>query len=207
MLPGAKRAEVKQPRIKHDWYTENRWAAEQLFAQVRFTGSIHDPACGEGRIVVAARNAGYAATGSDLVDRGFGETGVDFLADNRPRTTLVFNAPYKQNEEFIGHALEVASRAVAAIVRIPFLCGQERFRELYRSCRPALVLACSQRVNMPPGGIGAPEEGGTADYCWLIWSHTALQRRHGSLVPTGWWHSSGGTIIDWLEPLIPRHQK
>jgi hypothetical protein len=27
MLPGKKRAEVKQERVKDDWYTENRWAA------------------------------------------------------------------------------------------------------------------------------------------------------------------------------------
>jgi hypothetical protein len=144
LLPGKKRAEVKHERIKDDWYTENRWAAEQLFGHVRFAGPIHDPACGEGRIAVAARSAGYQATGSDLIDRGFGETGIDFLTDDRPRTTLVFNAPYKQNEEFIAHALEVASYAVAAIVRIPFLCGQERFWGLYQPSPPSLVLACSQ---------------------------------------------------------------
>ena len=205
LLPGKKRAEVKQRRVKDDWYTENRWAVEQLFGQMRFTGPIHDPACGKGRIVIAAQRAGYEATGSDLIDRGFGETGVDFLADNRPRTTLVFNAPYKQNEEFIAHALEVASHAVVAIVRIPFLCGQERFWELYQPCPPSLVLTCSQLINMPPGGIGAPEEGGTADYVWLIWSRTPLERRRNSglLVPNGWWHLPDGTVIGWLEPLAP----
>jgi hypothetical protein len=205
LLPGAARAKHKQPRAKHDWYTENRWAAEQLFAQIQFTGPIHDPACGEGRIPIAARKAGYTATGADIVDRGFpGVEIVDFQTDRRPRTTLVFNAPYEKNEEFIAHALEVASHAVAAIVRIPFLCGQERFRDLYRPSPPSLALACSQRVNMPPGGIGAPEEGGTADYAWLIWSRTQprWRRNGGSLpAPKGWWHSPDGTIFDWLEPL------
>jgi hypothetical protein len=205
LLPGKKRTEVKQERVKDDWYTENRWAAEQLFAQMPLTGPIHDPACGEGRIVIAARRAGYEATGSDLIDRGFGETGIDFLTDTRPRTTLVFNAPYKQNEEFIAHAFEVASHAVVAIVRIPFLCGQQRFWDVFQPCPPSLVLACSQRVNMPPGGISAPEEGGTADYCWLIWSRARPQRRRngGLLVPNGWWHSRDGTVIDWLKPLVP----
>jgi hypothetical protein len=207
LLPGAARAKHKKPRAKHDWYTENRWAAEQLFAQVQFTGPIHDPACGEGRIPIAARKAGYEATGADIVDRGFpGVEMVDFETDWRPRKTLVFNAPYEKNEEFIAHALEVASHAVAAIVRIPFLCGQERFWDLYRKCPPALVLACSQRVNMPPGGIGADEDGGTADYAWLIWSRTRPQWRRsgdGLLVPNGWWHSTDGAIIDWLEPLVP----
>jgi hypothetical protein len=205
LLPGKKRAQHKQPRVENDWYTENRWASEQLFAQVQFTGPIHDPACGEGRIVMAARRAGYEATGSDLVDRGFGETGVDFPTDWRPRATLVFNAPYKDNEAFITHGLEVASHAVVAIVRIPFLCGQERFWDLYKPCPPSLVLACSERVNMPPGGIGADEAGGTSDYAWLAWSRTPLKRRRNcGIVPNGWRRSPHGTIIDWLEPLTPR---
>jgi hypothetical protein len=59
---------------------------------------------------------------------------------------------------------------------------------------------------MPPGGKGAPEKGGTADYAWLIWSRTLPRwRRNGGdlLVPNGWWHSPNGTVIDWLEPLAP----
>jgi hypothetical protein len=133
LLPGKKRAEVKQERIKDDWYTENRWASEQLFARVQFIGPIHDPACGEGRIVIAARHAGYEATGSDLVDRGFGETGIDFLADSRLRTTLVFNAPYKQNEEFIAHALEVASQA--ALIHEPSPVGATPSPEIVQDRR------------------------------------------------------------------------
>jgi hypothetical protein len=54
MLPGKKRAEVKQPRVKHDWYTENRWAAEQLFAQAQlpcwgFVGAMERGGRGEAR--------------------------------------------------------------------------------------------------------------------------------------------------------------
>jgi hypothetical protein len=132
LLPGKKRAEHKQPRADDDFYIEPSWCPEQLFATVRFRGPIHDPACGRGNIVRAAWRAGYGATGSDLKDRGFGETGIDFREDFRPRVTLVFNSPANDrdqepkigHEEFIRHALEVASDAVAVIVPIPFLCGR-----------------------------------------------------------------------------------
>jgi hypothetical protein len=127
LSPGAKRAPFKQARDPNDWYQEPQWCSAQLFATVRFIGPIHDPACGEGRIVKAAREAGYAATGANIVDRGFGEVCVDFLTDDRPRTTLVFNAPYKLNEAFIAHGFKVATEAMAMIVRVPSLCGQERF--------------------------------------------------------------------------------
>jgi hypothetical protein len=154
---------------------------------------------------MSARAAGYPATGADIVDRGFGEVGVDFRTDNRPRTTLAFNAPYKDNEAFLAHALVVASEAVAMITAIPFLDGQDRFWDFYRPCPPALVLACSQRPSMPPGGRGIPDEGGTTDYCWLIWSRRPLEwRRQCGIEPNEWWQPRHGTIIDWLRPLKPR---
>ena len=90
---------------------------EQLFAQVRFMGPIHDPACGEGRFVKTAWRASYEATGSDLEDCVFGEIGIDFREDFRPRVALVFTSPSGLHEVFIAHALDVASEAMAVIVR------------------------------------------------------------------------------------------
>jgi len=179
LLPGAKRAEHQQPRIPHDWYTAPVWCSEQLFATLELQGPIHDPACGEGRIVEVARRAGYETTGSDIADRGYGETGVDFLTDRRPRTTLVFNAPYKLNEEFISHGLAVASHAVVMIARVPFLCTQHRYWDLYKPCPPSLVLACSQRPSMPSGGMDIAENNTTIDYAWLVW---IAQSRAGGAV-------------------------
>jgi hypothetical protein len=48
--------------------------------------------------------------GADLVSRGYGEVGIDFLTDYRPRTTVVFNTPYKDNERFIAHAAVLGQR-------------------------------------------------------------------------------------------------
>jgi hypothetical protein len=206
LLPGKERAKHKQRRQKHDFYIEPDWCVDQLFVTVRFRGPIHDPCCGR-NIVLAAQRAGYEASGADLVDRGFGETGVRFQEDLRPRTTLVLNSPSGQHEEFIMHALEVASETVAVIVPIPFLDGQERFWELYRPFPPAYVLCCSERPSMPPGDEpDVKPEGGTADYCWLIWSRRSLHRFRDLGRPAGspWWCSPQGTVLDWVEPLSPR---
>jgi hypothetical protein len=207
LLPGAKRSEFKQERTKQDWYIENTWAGEQLFATLELQGPIHDPFCGEGRIVMAARRAGYEATGADIVDRGFsGAEIIDFRTDRRPRTTLVFNPPYDKDlhEECIVHALQVASHAVVALGRIPFLCGEKRYWDLFKPCPPSLILTCSQRVNCPPGGIGAKEDGGTIDYAWLVWSRAEPHWKRGSGPSAhGWWLSPWGTISDWLIPLNP----
>ena len=127
-----------------------------------------------------AWRAAYEATGSDFKNRGFGEIGVRFQEDFRPRVTLVFNSPSGQHEEFILHALEVASEAVAVIGPIPFLCGQERYWDLYRRFPPSYVFCCSQRPSMPRGDLDLLQKGGTPDFAG---SPGRAGRYTGSAIP------------------------
>jgi hypothetical protein len=60
-------------RTNSDFYIEPEWCSERLFAVEQFTGAIWDPCCGIGRIVEAARRAGYPTIASDIVDRGYHE--------------------------------------------------------------------------------------------------------------------------------------
>jgi hypothetical protein len=101
-------------------------------------------------------------TGSDLVYRGFGTGGIDFLEDWTPRATLVFNPPGAKVDgngkildkeyanKFVLHALQVAQQ-VAVIVPIPFLCGKWRGKHLYRPHPPAWILPLSARASRPWG--------------------------------------------------------
>jgi hypothetical protein len=72
LLPGRERADFKQERAANDWYWEQSECIRTSFRTVQVEGAIHDPACGSGRIPTVAREFGYKATGSDLVDRGYG---------------------------------------------------------------------------------------------------------------------------------------
>jgi hypothetical protein len=96
---------------------------EQLLAAVTFRGPIQDPCCGSGRIPPVARGFGYEATGSDIVDRGFGVGDVDFFTDTTLRATLIFNPPSGRNTDptlstrFILHALKVAEEVPNACSR------------------------------------------------------------------------------------------
>ena len=68
-------------RAAADFYTEEPWVPEWLFAHEPFDGPVLDPACGIGTIPLAALKVGVNCWGSDLHDRGYGETGVDWLED------------------------------------------------------------------------------------------------------------------------------
>ena len=169
-LPGLRRARYARPRWPSDWYVEPVFAVGALFECVRFEGTIHDPACGGSTIPKIARTRGMAVTASDLVERGFGESGIDFLSDTTPRANLVSSPPYKLAELFVHHALAVAEHKVAMSVRTSFAHGQARYRSLFAPHPPALILSILSRCpSMPPGGCGIPARGGTTDHVWLLW--------------------------------------
>jgi hypothetical protein len=182
-LPGRKRALHRYDRQGHDWYCEPGYTVRSLFDRVRFTGPIHDPCCGRGMIPTIAAEYGHQASGSDLVHRGQGVGGIDFLTDNTQRQTLIFNPPFKIAAAFVLHALDVAPE-VAVLVKVQFLNSQSRYDQLYSRRPPSFVLVLSRRPSMPPGDVNQKPRNGTDEFTWLVWGTTAL----------------GVTTLDWADP-------
>lgn len=178
-----------------DWYVEPPSATDALLRVERFVGGIHDPACGQGNIVLTASANGYAATGSDVVDRAGSPAWFmgrfDFLKAGYPKAidNIVVNPPFfkaKGAEAFIRKALDVARGKVAVFVDIKFLAGSGRANGLYRELPPHRVWIITPRPSCPPGHVlaaGGKAAGGTADWCWLVWDKTAPYT---------------GTAINWL---------
>ena len=98
-------------------YVEPEWVSRRLFEVERFEGSIVDPACGWGTVVISALKAGYAAAGSDLVDRGWDSTKTpsDFLTCSSTFDNVVTNPPFHLLEKFITHAVKCSRRKTAAV--------------------------------------------------------------------------------------------
>jgi hypothetical protein len=66
-----------------DFYPTPPWVTEALLRRVRLPRGILEPCCGDGAMarVLEAHCRRVVATG--LVDRGYGETGWDFLAETQ----------------------------------------------------------------------------------------------------------------------------
>ena len=168
-----------------DWYVEGEAASAALFKVERFIGAILDPCCGGGNIVKSALSAGYAGSkGTDIVDRTGGAEwfsgAVDFMdvgAIFCPN--IVMNPPFfsgKGAEAFIRRALLLANGKVAAFVDTRFLNGAKRANGLYSEHPPARVWMVTPRISCPPGAVlaaGGKAQGGTADWCWIVWDRTA----------------------------------
>lgn len=144
-----------------DWYVEPGWTVDLLLSAISFTGSIWDPACGAGTILKACQRAGHNnVMGTDLIDRGYGLGGLDFLDLSPERSgredNIITNPPYKHTEAFIKQSLELCHNKAAFIVPLKFLSSNSRFF-LFDDLPIWRVCILSSRPSMPPGRYIDPE--------------------------------------------------
>lgn len=104
-------------RAAGDYYTTDPTAVEQFIKHLENDGVITnkliwEPACGCGNISKALESNGYAVISSDLYERGYGESGLDFLNTELPFQcdTIITNPPYALADEFVKHAMDILPR-------------------------------------------------------------------------------------------------
>jgi hypothetical protein len=172
-------------REEYDLYVEPSWCSERLFDIEPFTGAIHDPCCGSGRIIEAAQRHGYETTCADIADRG--QDGVVDFLDVRDRfTNIVSNPPFDIAPRIAAHALSHSTGKVALI----FLTRRLNAAHKWLKGTPLRrVLFMTPRPSMPPYSVwqqlssGEEPTGDTRDYCWLIW-----ELGYGGEPTIGWLH-------------------
>lgn len=181
-LPKSHRGTSNFERAANDWYVEPPWIVERLLAAEPFEPSfIWDPACGGGNIPKVFKAAGFSAVGSDLIDRGYGHTGLDFLTTAAPcPPVIVTNPPFKLAEDFVRHAFHLGVVKTVILQRLAWLEGQRR--QVFFDChRLARVWVSRARVSMPPGGAGIKAQGGAVPFAWFV-----FDPRHSGLPVLGW---------------------
>jgi hypothetical protein len=170
----------------HAWgfYVENRWVVRQLLDSVAVVGAVHDPCCGVGTIPSVCLERGIPATGSDIIDRGFGEQ-RDMFDLAGPYDTIISNFPFgnkvadgRRLIERVEHCRKLVRNQMILILPLTFLETRER-NAYFREHPPAWFAPCSNRPSMPPGVDGPrdcygaiiqPENaGGKAPYGWFGW--------------------------------------
>ena len=157
-------------REPNDYYATEPNAVELLLEQETFTPYVWEPACGEGHISKVLEAHGYKVLSTDLIDRGYGEGGIDFLSIERADISrdIITNPPYKYAKEFVEHALDISmySTKVAMFLKLTFLEGQSR-RELFAKNPPKTVYVSSARLQCGKNGVF---EGSSATaYAWFVW--------------------------------------
>lgn len=181
-------------RETHDFYPTHWGATAALCHAEQFAGPIWEPACGDGALSDELIRQGHTVISTDLIDRGYGEGGRDFLMEWQPLApNIVTNPPFRWAEEFIDRALLLTAgdtypappvpppgydcgywpgpRKVALLLRLAFLEGQERCRR-FAEWPLARVHVMSARIPFAKGERAATEDkGGPLAFAWFVFEH------------------------------------
>ena len=130
-------------REGRDFYATPAWVTEALLKHVMFRGPIWEPCCGDGAMSSVLADKGYDVVSTDLVDRGFGTAGVDFLACRAVPggcCSIVTNPPYGDTGSqkgqsrspmamlgFLRHAMALTDSVqgqLALLVRLQWIAGK-----------------------------------------------------------------------------------
>lgn len=155
-------------RPKDDFYRTPERATKALLSVETFSGSIWEPACGDGAISEVLIAAGHEVYSSDLIDRGYGESNHDFLLTNHRADNIITNPPYKLANEFIERSLMLTTGKVAMLLKLTALAGKER-RRIFESSPFKAVYVHTGRLQMMRNG--GEEAAGMIDFGWFVWEH------------------------------------
>ena len=162
-------------REKNDYYATDPIAINKLLTVERPNENIWECACGAGHLSKRLEWFGYNVKSTDLIDRGYGETGVNFLAQTEMFAgDILTNPPYKYAMEFVLKALELIPDGykVFMFLKLTFLEGKKRYNELFKKFPPKSIYVFSERVlcaknarfdEMKAGG------GSAVAYAWFVW--------------------------------------
>lgn len=158
-------------RHEHDYYATDPSAIDALNRIMPLEALyIWEPACGGGHLSMRMEQFGASVTSSDLYDRGYGKTGVDFFTCKQLAAPIIItNPPYKYALEFVEHAIYLKSEKVAMFLKLTFLEGQKR-RKLFDKYPPKIVAVFSKRIQVAINGD--PDmfaKSSAACYAWFIW--------------------------------------
>lgn len=145
---GASNHAVNAEREINDFYATDPQCIDDLLKYEEFNFYIWEPACGQGHLSKRLTERGFRVYSTDLIDRGFGVPGVDFLkqpATGDKQTDIITNPPYKYAREFVQKSLDIIAPGCKAafFLKLTFLEGQTRFEKLYKTAPPAAFMFTS----------------------------------------------------------------
>lgn len=163
----------KEERQSEDFYATDSYAIDILCDVEKFDGTIWEPCCGNGNLSERLIQHGYCVCSSDLINRGYGITGVDFfkekisICDN-----IITNPPYSNAQSFIEHALKILPNGckLALFLKLTFLEGKKR-KIMFLQNPPQTLYVSSSRILCAKNGDfeTARKNGSAIGYGWYIW--------------------------------------
>lgn len=164
-------------RQTQDYYATPDIATQFLCELETFSQNILEPSCGQGAISKCLERHGYTVESMDLIDRGYGVGGVDFLQYNETvDKDIVTNPPYSLAAEFVEHAMDIMTdgHKAAFFLKLTFLEGEKR-RALFKKYPPRKIYVSVSRIDCAKNGEfkldkdgNQKHSGGAVCYAWFV---------------------------------------
>jgi len=163
------------PRPRTDFYPTPAGAVHAFMETGELDGynNLWEPACGDGALWCAIAEydnrdlKGCKCLCTDLNDHGFGESGVDFLMEQKLLApAIVTNPPYNLATDFVEKALDLEAEYIAMILPINFLGAKKRKRCIEKLSR---LYVFENRVSMFPKDFVGEKKTTTIIYGWFVW--------------------------------------
>lgn len=159
-------------RVENDYYATPETSTKALLSIEPILYRAWEPACGEGHIAKLLTGGQVSAT--DLIDRGYGKGGVDFLnaVPQLEYETVITNPPFNLFQEFAEKALTIAKKKVILFGKLQALEGAKRGAFMERSPLRT-VYVFKKRQNPLRNGKTVDENGkpwaSTMAFAWFVW--------------------------------------
>jgi len=127
-------------------------------------GRIWEPACGDGAISKVLEDRNFRVISTDLHDRGYGHSNMNFLTADCSCDGIITNPPFNLAAEFIERCAQ-KEVPFAMLTKATFWHAKKR-QNLFNQTKPLAVIALTWRPAM------SPERGksATMDFIWTVWS-------------------------------------
>lgn len=165
------KSDGKIDRAEYDFYSTDPIAIEWLMRLEKLDQYIWEPACGNGDLAKPLIKAGFSVQASDIVDRGFGRGGIDFLMTTQKWDgDIITNPPFKFAQDFIEHALEIipTGNKVCMFLKLQFLEGKQR-KSFFEKDPPKTIWVSSSRINCYRNGDPNSGKNSMMAFAWFVW--------------------------------------
>jgi len=151
-------------RKNNDFYPTPEIATIKLLEKESFKGDIWECACGDGAISKPLIKNNYNVYSSDLIDRGYGEPGINFLESNKQVDNIVTNPPFNLSLEFFEQAFKLTKYKIAFLHKLTYLEGLKRYEKIFKLNKLKNIYVFSKRLAFEKNG----KNNGLMCFAWFV---------------------------------------
>jgi len=158
-------------REENDFYPTPPYAVDEFLKYEKLEGSIWEVACGKGHMSKSIEKKYGSIESTDLIDRGYGTGGIDFLDDKNLHNvdTIITNPPFNLFTEFVSQSKKCATKKICMFGRTQYLEGSKRYKDIWVDEEFPLkkVYQYVDRISITKNDTNV-EQRGMLSFCWYI---------------------------------------